>query len=115
MGIFDFSKKKKLLDLTKRYEQQKRESSASSLNSPGSQTSDESVNFLSNLASGSVNSGSEEYKYIDVSGSDAEERKRKLGKRLMDMTKKIEDLGNQVYHLQQRIELLEKKFKVGNY
>jgi polyhydroxyalkanoate synthesis regulator phasin len=112
MGIFDFGKKKKLLDLTKRYEQQKRESSASSLSPSGSQTSDESVSFLNNLASSSSEmQGSEGY----VNVSDMEERKRKLGKRLLDITHKIEELSNQIYHLQQRVELLEKKLKVGSY
>jgi len=43
---------------------------------------------------------------------DANERKKKLAKRLMDITTKLEDLGNQIYHLQQRVELLEKKGRV---
>ena len=42
-------------------------------------------------------------------GSDIEEKRRRLGKRLLDMTNKIEDLTNQIYRLQQRIEVLERK------
>lgn len=42
------------------------------------------------------------------SGS-AEERKRKLAKRILDMSNKIEELSSQVYKIQQRIELIEKK------
>lgn len=38
-----------------------------------------------------------------------EERRKKLAKRMIDMTEKIEDLSNQIYHLQNRIEVLEKK------
>ena len=44
---------------------------------------------------------------------DSSEKKTKLAKRLMDMTDKIEDLSNQLYHLQQRMELIEKKMKIN--
>jgi len=43
-----------------------------------------------------------------------EEKRQRLGRRLLDMTNKIEDLSNQIYHLQQRIEVLEKK-NSGSY
>ena len=33
----------------------------------------------------------------------------------MDITNKLEDLSNQIYHLQQRVEVLEKKTNTGNY
>ena len=46
---------------------------------------------------------------------DPREKRKKLAKRLMDMTSKIEDLSNQIFHLQERIEILEKKNNVGNY
>lgn len=42
-----------------------------------------------------------------------EEKRQRLGKRLLDMTNKIEDLSNQIYHLQQRIDVLEKKNSSG--
>lgn len=41
--------------------------------------------------------------------SSSEDKKKKLAKRLMYMTDRIEDLSNQIYHLQQRVEVLEKK------
>jgi predicted nucleic acid-binding Zn-ribbon protein len=44
---------------------------------------------------------------------DVHEKRRKLAKRLMEMTDKLEDLNNQIYHLQQRIEVLEKKMGVS--
>ena len=43
------------------------------------------------------------------------EKRKKLAKRLLDMTEKIEDLSNQIYHLQQRIEVLERKSNIGGY
>ena len=47
-------------------------------------------------------------------GSDSEEepeeKRKKLAKRLMDITDRLEEVSNQIYHLQQRVEVLEKKF-----
>ena len=40
------------------------------------------------------------------------EKKRKLAKRIMEMTERVEDLSNQIYHLQQRLEVLERKLDV---
>ncbi len=42
-----------------------------------------------------------------------DEKKKKLAKRIADMADKIEDLSTQIYHLQQRIEVLEKKTQVS--
>lgn len=39
----------------------------------------------------------------------AEERKRKLAKRILDMSNKIEELSSKIYKIQQRLELIEKK------
>ncbi len=103
-----FKKKGNVLDLTERYRKQqekvaeiKRETQATSNSiSPigifGMQTSNTNTN-----------SG-----YTNIS-SNEDEKKRKLAKRLMTITDKLEELSNQVYHLQQRIELLEKKNEVG--
>jgi len=55
-----------------------------------------------------------ENNFIGTSQDDAPEKRRKLAKRLIDMTTKVEDLSNQVYSLQQRIEVLERKSGVGN-
>lgn len=40
-----------------------------------------------------------------------DDRRRKLAKRLTDITEKLEDLSTQIYHLTQRVELLERKTK----
>jgi len=52
--------------------------------------------------------------YVDIS-SGIDDKKRKLAKRLIDMTNKIEELSNQIYHLQQRIEVLEKRSGISGY
>lgn len=50
--------------------------------------------------------------YSETSNGDSDS-KRKLAKRLMDITDKLESLSNQLYHLQQRVELIEKKMSSG--
>jgi len=49
----------------------------------------------------------------DSSSDSPEERRKKLSKKLSDMTTKMEDLENQIYHLKQRVEVLERKQKIG--
>ena len=41
-----------------------------------------------------------------------EDRKKKFIKRIAELTDTVEELTNQVYHLQQRTELLEKKLNI---
>ena len=43
------------------------------------------------------------------------DKKKKLAKRLMDITDKLEDISNQIYHLQQRLEVIERKMDIGRY
>lgn len=49
----------------------------------------------------------------DYPAGSPEDRKRRLMKRLISMSEKLEELSTQIYHLQQRIEVLEKKTGVG--
>ena len=49
--------------------------------------------------------------YID-NDSTIEQRRRKLAKRLQDMTSRMEDISNKLYHLQQRVELIERKLDI---
>ena len=41
-----------------------------------------------------------------------EEKRRRLVKRLKDMTERMENLSNDIYHLQQRLELIERKLDI---
>ena len=43
-----------------------------------------------------------------------EEKKKRLAKRIVFLTEKVDDLSNQIYHLQQRVDVLEKKSGVGH-
>lgn len=102
-----FRRKKKFLDLTEHYKkQQERASEIASEN--------QQDNFLGSLASASTPSQTETTDYVDLSGN-LEGKRRKLAKRLIDMTNKMEEISNQLYHLQQRIEVLEKKTDVNRF
>ena len=103
MGFFGFGKKKEILDLTgyqKKQEDSEKESSEASSGS----ASQNAFDFLGGLTgSKNENSGS-----VNIPES-SDERKKKLAKRLADMTSKMEEMSNQIYHLEQRVELLERK------
>lgn len=105
MKFFKFGKKDRILDLSERYRKQQEKAAKES--TPKEDLSQNAFSFLGNLAS----SNSSQPDYTNV----AEDRKKKLAKRLMDLTNKMEELSNQIYHLQQRVELLEKKMGTGNY
>jgi hypothetical protein len=104
----------------------------SSLKEPINNTKTEDSNnfdFLGNLASSDMFSNQNNFKetendynkdyiylkdnYIENSNESHEEKRKKLAKRLLDMTNKIEDLSNQIYHLTQRMEVIEKKLKLN--
>ncbi|MDP3966178.1 MAG: hypothetical protein Q8Q04_01460 [archaeon] len=109
-----FNKKKKYVDLS-----QKMRNKQESLNEAKSEIPPESKNesqgssgsgFFSFFGGGgNANSVSS----ADPSNETPEEKRRKLSKKLYDMTAKAEDLENQIYNLKQRVEVLERKQKVG--
>lgn len=122
MGLF--KKKKKVLDLTrykKRFpkeESQENDVKDLTLNSESQNTSTNSLNsgssggFLGNFFGFGGSNNSAENTSPTAAESltpDLEERRQKLVKRLTYMTDKLEELSNQIYKLQQRIELLERK------
>jgi len=110
MGFLGFGKRRdEVVDLRgyykdKRVKENKERASASDKNELG---------FLNNLASSSSSSMKNKSSDLDEDAEDssgsAEDKRKRLAKRLIDMTNRIEDLNSQVYHLQQRVELLEKK------
>ena len=56
--------------------------------------------------------GSDEGASDSFEGGTSEEKKRRLAKRLIDMTNRLDDISNKIYHLQQRVELLERKANI---
>lgn len=114
-----FKKRNDVIDLGERYRKQqqrlkelKEETEQQSASDSVQQSAPSGIGIfgMSNsttVSSTPVTSSSDEG-VVDLSGG-ADEKRRRLAKRLMDMTDKIEDLNNQIYHLQQRIEVLEQK------
>ncbi len=115
-----FKKKDKVIDLSEHFrkQQEKTEQLKEDLGSGNSDfssgsTSQESGGFLSFLSGVGKQNQSNLGSVSSETGSYEDEKKRKLAKRISDMTSKIEELNNLVYRLEQRIEVLERKSGVG--
>ncbi len=140
MGLF--SRKERVIDLSDRYRSRQKvanlkhqlkngggESEIPTMAAPApmaaaSNANDGSggfFNFLGNLASSSpavssttaqsvtpVSSGMSD----NEEGLSAEDKRKKFAKRMMDMTTKLEEVSNNIYRLQHRIELVEKKLRI---
>lgn len=91
MKFFNFAKKDKILDLSN---YKREEIKHNEVDEPNTDNSEELVLDLETLKS-------------------PEEKKKKLAKRISGLTDNIEDLSNKIYHLQQRIELLERKLNIN--
>jgi hypothetical protein len=98
MSFFGFKKKGEIIDLTEKY---RKEENSETENS-------DSFSILGN----SNNSSSSE---DTVFSGTPEHNRRKLAKRLINISNKLDEISTQIYHLQQRVELLERKtgVKIG--
>lgn len=107
MGLFG-SRKKDVIDYTEAY---RRSKSKGIQSAPVNQekTQDSSGFIPLGFFADSPAPQKQSFSETSFDSGDAQERRRKLAKRLIDMTDKIEDLSNQIYHLQQRIELMERR------
>ena len=109
MGFF--GKKDKVVDLRGNYKIPERAVKVSVKNNSNSD--------MSAFGFGDSSSGNSNDEYVtwnpDKGGlnNDDSDKKTKLAKRLLDMTDKLEDLSNQIYHLKQRIDIIEKKLKIS--
>jgi len=109
MGLFGFGKKgKDIVDLGERFRKQKEKEEQMASSKSASEGSSTGPIAFFDSSSDSSGSSSE---VIDLSNS-SDERKKRLAKRILEITNKLEDLSNQIYHLQQRIETIEKKTNV---
>lgn len=97
MGIFDFFKKDDVVDYSAKYSIQK-----TIAEKQQSGETPKSAQSSSQIISSELSNPSES----------AEERRKKLVKRIVDMAERMENLSIQLYHLQQRIELIEKKMNL---
>ena len=105
-----FKKKNKIIDLAEDYNLNAK---INSQKIPSSSKQSSSGGMFGIFGDGFASSTSTTSGEIADSSLTPDERRQKLARRLKDMTAKIEDLSNQIYHLQQRIELLERKTNVN--
>ena len=98
MGLFGFGKKGKVIDLGKKFREQEEEKI---LNQTVVQPKILEIQNVQSPVSSEIPEPED--------SESIEEKRKKLAKRLMDMATKIDELSNQIYLLQQRIEVLEKK------
>jgi hypothetical protein len=138
MGLF--SRKEKVLDLSEGYRNRERVArlkrqlrtnggepeiptvAPAPVATPLSNSSNESsggfFSFLGNLASSSPSVTSSPPSNVSAPYSEMEEgvsndeKRKKFAKRMMDMTGKLEEISNNIYRLQHRIELVEKKLRI---
>lgn len=74
------------------------------------------LGFLGGIANTEGNSSfnsPQKYESFEDNSLNPEEKRSKLAKRLLDMTNKMEDLSNQIYHVTQRLELIEKRLTLN--
>ena len=108
MGLFGFGKKgKDVVDLGERFRKQKEKEEQIASSESTESSSQDPIAFFD---SSSDSSGGDP-EVIDLSNS-FDERRKRLAKRILEITNKLEDISNQIYHLQQRIETIEKKTNV---
>ena len=100
MGLFDFGKKEKFIDLSEKYRKQYDEKILNV-----SKTKPLIKSMLNNPAI-ELNSNPTNEFVINPNES-VDERRRKLTNRIMEMSSRMDELSNQIFLLQQRIEVLE--------
>lgn len=122
MAWFGFGKERGIVDLSEKYRLQKEKSErlkkqAEEEKAKAEQSTGGFFPFFATpdaIPSSNSSSSSEPISTnIENSGIDAAERRKRLAKRIKDMTERMEELSNLVYHLQQRVDLLEKRSR-GN-
>ena len=101
MGFFGFGKKDRVVDWSEGYHR-KQSQPVKSKEEPS-----DAFSILGSLGSSS-SSSPQSSDDNEFSGS-TEDNRKKLAKRLLDMTNKLDEISTQIYHLQQRVELLERK------
>ncbi len=118
-----FKKKDNVVDLGKQYkERQQAMNQKAQTNAQNVSSSTQDIQSEAGANTGGFGIFDQSSQTQDTSNTDfvdiadtMEGRRKRLAKRIMDMTAKMENLSNQVYHLQQRVEVLERKLDVGSY
>ena len=114
MGLFNFGKRREVVDLGERYRKQQERMKSSEPKSESEEKAGEEVPFAFFGSQTNENQNSSSEEVLDLSET-VNAKRKKLTKRILDMTSKLEETENKVYHLQQRIEVLEKKLDVNRF
>jgi hypothetical protein len=123
MGLF--RKREKVVDWTERLTKQKESTdrlrqsmreNAEAQKAPQTTQKESSTGSFFNFFGNSTPSASTitESSYSEPEDN-SDDRKKKLAKRLSDITIKLEDLSNSIYKIEQRLELIERKMNLGKY
>ena len=92
MGLFNFRKKGKIIDLSRNFNKETKTAESREGLAESSKTNNKST-------------GAD---YIS-------EKRKKFVKRIANLVEKLDDLSNKIYHLEQRVEVVEKKLRVNNF
>ena len=118
MGFFGFGKKDRIVDLSEKYRRQQEEKIINeSKTKPAVETKPAQPSSMFGMfdSSNFQTQNQTASKPAETSNPEesAEERRKKFVKKITDMTERLDTLSTSLYHLTQRVELLEKKMKVG--
>lgn len=104
MKFSPFKKRNRFVDLSKNYQKKAEETKKE-------QPKQDMPFFVFNSETNQEKSFSDEKEinFFNETNETPYEKRKRFAKRLANMTEKIEDLSNQIYHLEQRIEVLEKQ------
>ena len=101
MGLF--SRKDKVVDLTDKYHKDQEKIQEFKENLSEAKSEENNFGFFGNFQP-----------TPQPESEDSEERKKKLAKRLMEITDKLEEVSNKLYHIEQRLELIERKMNLNS-
>jgi len=112
MGLFGFGKKDRVIDWSEKYN--KEQERLSQEKAAREREASKPKTFFASLVENAKkqNEQMEQEKKTEEnmnSNENVEEKKQKLAKRLAEIETRLENISNQIYHLTQRVELLEKK------
>lgn len=92
MDLFNFKKKGKIIDLSKKFNEENK-------------AAENKVDF--------GESAKTKEETIDV--EEVGKKRKRFAKRFTDLVEKMDSLSAKIYHFEQRLEVLEKKLRVNNF
>ena len=117
MGLFGFGEKK-VVDLNEGYRRQQKFQQRKKQEAPSQTVQD---TFFGSIAESSKKThkfnpetGERYEDKTEESGDNGGDKRKRLAKRLIDMTDRMEELSNRLYQITQRLDLIEKRLKISS-